>query len=161
MKPGNFEQFLPRLSEHHVRFVLIGGGAGTVHGLARATYDVVIVYDRAPDNLSLIVAALSDLNLYYRGAPRGLPFHFDIRMLQSGLNFTLTSDWGDIDLLGEVPGNGTYDSLIRDSVEIELYGRKIDVVNLPRLIQLKKAAGRPKDFEVVAELELLLDSSNR
>jgi hypothetical protein len=30
-------------------------------------------------------------------------------------------------------------------------------VHLPTLIRLKRAAGRPKDFEVIAELESLLE----
>ena len=35
--------------------------------------------------------------------------------------------------------------------------RYIDCVDLPTLIRLKRAAGRPKDFEAIAELELLLE----
>jgi predicted nucleotidyltransferase len=30
-------------------------------------------------------------------------------------------------------------------------------VSLEKLIQLKRAAGRPKDFEAIAELQALLD----
>lgn len=73
------------------------------------------------------------------------------------MNFTLTTSWGDFDLLGEVAGNGTYETL-RDHVdELELYGQRVNVVNLPKLIALKRAAGRPKDFEVLAELEALFE----
>jgi hypothetical protein len=32
---------------------------------------------------------------------------------------------------------------------------------LERLIQLKRAAGRPKDLEVIAELQALLEERNR
>jgi hypothetical protein len=38
-----------------------------------------------------------------RGAPPGLPFQWDERTIKAGLNFTLTSTVGDLDLLGEVP----------------------------------------------------------
>lgn len=155
MTPGNFEQFLPRLCQHQVKFVLIGGGAAIAQGLARATYDVDIVYERATENLDRIVKAMIDLNPYYRGAPPGLPFHWDRQMLSSGLNFTLTTDWGDIDLLGEVPGNGKYGTLIEHVQKIELYGESVAVVTLEKLIELKRAAGRPKDFETLAELEAL------
>lgn len=155
MTPGNFEKFLPRLSSYGVRYILIGGGAGIAQGLARATYDVDIVYDRSPDNMAKLIEALADLHLYFRGAPPGLPFLWDVAFLQSGLNFTLTSDWGDIDLLGEVAGEGTYAKLISHCDQFELYGHDIDVVSLKKLIELKRAAGRPKDFEVIAELEAL------
>ena len=42
MKSGdpNFEEFLPLLLKHQVKFILIGGGAAMAHGSARATYDV-------------------------------------------------------------------------------------------------------------------------
>jgi len=30
---------------------------------------------------------------------------------------------------------------------------------LPKLIEVKRAAGRPKDFEAIAELEVLLEES--
>lgn len=100
MTPGNFEQFLPRLSSCGVNYILIGGGAAIAHGLARATYDVDIVYDRRRENLESLVKAMGNLNPYYRGAPPGLPFRFDVQTLELGLNFTLTCDWGDIDLLG-------------------------------------------------------------
>ncbi len=157
MTPANFEQFLPRLAEFGVEYILIGGGAATAHGSARATYDVDIVYCRRTENLARLVAAITDLQPYYRGAPAGLPFRWDTQTLAAGLNFTLTCNWGDIDLLGEVAGNGTYETL-REHVDIlELYGQQVHVVNLPKLIALKLAAGRPKDFEVLAELQALLE----
>lgn len=156
MNPANFIQLLPLLCRWQVRFVLIGGGAAIVHGLARTTYDVDVVYDRAPDNLEKLAFALQELSAYPRGAPPGLPFHFDLRTLQSGLNFTLTTTLGDLDLLAEVPGNGTWQTLQEHSAAIQIYGCDVPVVSLCKLIELKVAAGRPKDFEVVAQLRALL-----
>ena len=157
MTPGNFPFFLPHLCQFDVQYILIGGGAAVAHGAARATYDVDVVYERTEENYTRIVTALRDSTLYYRGAPPGLPFRFDEAMLRSGLNFTFTSSHGDIDLLGEVAGGGTYESLLPDSVRLNLFEATVWVVGLPRLIELKRAAGRPKDFETIAELETLLD----
>jgi predicted nucleotidyltransferase len=157
MSPGNFSYFLPRLAQHDVQFVLIGGGAAIAHGLARTTYDVDIVYLREIENLQRIVDALEGASPYYRGAPKGLPFSWDVQTLQDGLNFTLTTEQGDIDLLGEVAGGGTYEKLIQHSETFELFGNAVTVVTLSTLITLKRAAGRPKDFEALAELEALLE----
>ncbi len=156
MTPGNFSKFLPLLAENQVDYILIGGGAAIAHGAARTTYDIDIVYSRTPTNLTKIVEALQDLNPYYRGAPAGLPFKWDEQTIQNGLNFTLTTDWGDIDLLGEVSGDGTYDKLLDFTDTIQLYEHPVRVVSLEKLIHLKRAAGRPKDFEAIAELEILL-----
>ena len=92
-----------------------------------------------------------------RGAPPDLPFTLDVETLQRGLNFRLTSKLGDIDLLGEIVGGGGYEQLVSDRIEIELFGVRCLCLGLEKLIQVKRAAGRPKDFEVLAELESIRD----
>ncbi|HMO15931.1 MAG TPA: hypothetical protein PKA83_17560, partial [Pirellulaceae bacterium] len=118
----------------------IGGLAGMAHGSARATLDVAIVYRRSRANHERLVAVFEPYSPYLRGAPPGLPFRFDGQTLASGLNFTLTTIIGDIDVLGEVPGNGTWEALIHDSEIMTIFGIETRVVSLPRLIQLKRAA---------------------
>jgi predicted nucleotidyltransferase len=44
---------------------------------------------------------------------------------------------------------------------LEVFGVKCRFVNLEKLIVLKRAAGRPKDFEVLAELEALLEERSQ
>jgi hypothetical protein len=80
--------------------------AATIHGSARLTRDVDIVYSRRPDNLARIVAALGPFEPYLRGAPRGLPFRWDVETIAQGLNFKLATALGDIDLFGEKAGGG-------------------------------------------------------
>jgi predicted nucleotidyltransferase len=77
------------------------------------------------------------------------------------LNFTLTTDLGPIDLLGEIPGARSYDELLEDSLEINESDLRFRCVTLPRLIQLKNAAGRPKDLESLAELNAILEDQNK
>lgn len=158
MTAGNFAFFLPLLKDHGIDFVLVGGGAAIAHGAARATYDVGIVYGRDPANLERLVEALGGLEPYLRGAPAGLPFRFDTLTLARGLNFTLTTTRGDLDLLGEVTGGGSWEQLAASTRTVSFYGRDVPVVTLEKLIELKRAAGRPKDFEAIAELESLRDA---
>ena len=98
---------------------------------------------------------------YLRGAPPGLPFTWDDATIRRGLNFTLTTALGDLDLLGEVTGGGRYENLVQRAEPIELEGRRCWVVTLATLITLKRAAGRPKDLEAIAELEALLEERRR
>jgi predicted nucleotidyltransferase len=91
-----------------------------------------------------------------RGAPPGLPFEWSEETLRRGLNFTLSTTLGAIDLLGEIVGGGTYENLKGDTVKIEIAGVTCLCVSLEKLIELKEAAGRPKDFEAIAELEGIL-----
>jgi predicted nucleotidyltransferase len=150
-----FAELLRALSSASVEFVLVGGVAAAVHGSARATQDVDIVYSRSNTNLDKLVQALSPHRPYPRGAPAGLPFRFDAETLRAGLNFTLTTDLGWIDLLGEIAGGGRYEELCPHSITIEVFGLSCRVLDLETLISTKRAAGRPRDFETLSELEIL------
>lgn len=149
---------MARLNESGVEYIVIGGVAATAHGSTRLTLDLDILYSRDPENLSRIVQALGELSPYLRGAPPGLPFRWDAKTLQSGLNFTLTTDRGEIDLLGEVAGVGTYQQALPNSVEMAAFGQPLRCLSLEQLLAAKRAAGRPKDFEVIAELEEIRDA---
>jgi hypothetical protein len=150
--PNRFKSLLEILAQADVQFILVGGVAANLHGSARATFDIDVVYARSKKNLAAIASALSPLTPYLRGAPPGLPFRLDEKTLASGLNFTLSTALGDLDLFGEIAGGGTYENLLTKSMFTEIAGLRIRCATLDQLIFLKNAAGRPKDFESVAEL---------
>jgi predicted nucleotidyltransferase len=160
-EPTQFDELLSALSAANVKFILVGGLAGVAHGSNRATLDVDIVYDRSQQNLEAITSALNPFSPYLRGAPEGLPFVWDVMTLSGGLNFTLETSAGAIDLLGEIAGGGTYDSLSDACKTITLFGIECKCVTLSKLIELKRAAGRPKDLEAIAELEFLLSQQQK
>ena len=81
--------------------------------------------------------------------------------IRRGLNFTLTTEAGDLDVLGEVPGGGTYEALVPRSEMRRLFGLDVRFVDLETLIHLKRAAGRPKDLERIAELEAIAEERRR
>ena len=153
----DFEALIRRLGSADVRFVLIGGFAGTVLGSPRTTVDLDIVYARDEDNLARLVGALESLSPRLRGAPDGLPFVLDVATLVRGMNFTLTTDLGDLDLLGDVVGGGTYEELLPHTRRLTVFDTEMSVVTLSQLIRLKRAAGRPRDLAALAELEAMLE----
>lgn len=144
------------LTKNDVEFILVGGLAAIVHGSARVTFDIDVVYKREKSNHAKLVCALAPFAPYPRGAPPGLPFSWSSETLDMGLNFTLHTSLGDIDLLGEIPGNGTFPTLAANSLTVSIEGAPVRVVDLPTLIRLKRAGGRPKDYEALAELEGIL-----
>jgi hypothetical protein len=157
----DFQALLHALQRGEVEFVVIGGFAATLHGSARLTRDLDVVYGRSRENIARLARALESLQPYLRGAPPGLPFRWDEPTIRMGLNFTLTTTSGPLDVLGEVAGGGGFDELAATSVEGEVFGMRVKVVDLATLIRLKRAAGRPKDFEAIAELEALLEERER
>lgn len=155
----DFEQALTVLADARVRLVIVGGLAITIHGSAYVTFDLDFCYARDSENLSRLAQALRPYNPRLRGAPAGLPFRFDEDTLRGGLNFTLSTDLGDIDLLGEVAGIGDYTAAFAASRPVELFGSSFDVLTLEALIISKRAAGRPKDIQVLPELEALREAT--
>lgn len=157
----DFPALLRCLSEAGVEYIVVGGAAATAHGSARLTLDLDIVYRRSRENLGRLVAALGPHRPYLRGAPPGLPFQWEMRTLEQGLDFTLATDLGAIDLWGEIAGGGTYEALVSDCVTLEVFGITCQCLGLERLIRVKRAAGRPKDLEAIAELEAILEERGR
>jgi predicted nucleotidyltransferase len=152
----NFQELIARLIQNQVQFIVVGGAAGIAHGASRLTQDLDVVYQRSEANYQAIQKALSVLDPRLRGAPEGIPFIFDTRTIRAGLNFTLNTKQGDIDLLGEILAGGNYENLLSHSVDIQLFGFSCKCLDLPKLIEVKKATGRLKDLEAVSELEELL-----
>lgn len=150
-----FRTLLGALVDGGVEFILVGGVAATVHGSARLTSDVDIVYRRSPENIRKLAAALAPLHPSLRGAPPGLPFRLDAETIQHGLNFTLSTRAGALDLFGEIAGGGGWEELSGHTIEVEVFGLSCQCLDLDTLIAVKRAAGRPRDLETVAELEAL------
>jgi hypothetical protein len=157
----DFRRLLQTFERAKVRFIVIGGVAAVAHGTARLTTDLDIVYAREADNVRRLVGALAPHKPYLRGAPPGLPFRFDEKTIAMGLNFTLRTDLGDVDLLGEIVGGGRFEDLAAHSTQLSLYGIECFCLSIPALIRAKRAAGRPKDLEAIAELEALLAEKER
>ena len=85
------------------------------------------------------------------------PFVLDETTVLHGLNFTLVTSLGDLDLLGEIVGGGGYAALAPHSIELSVFGARCLCLGLEKLIEVKRAAGRPKDYDAVAELEEILE----
>lgn len=157
----SYTNLLQAFFQANVEFIIVGGAAATAHGSARLTQDLDLVYRRTPENIARLVVAIAPYQPYLRGAPPGLPFRFDDATIQRGLNFTLTTTLGDVDLLGEITGGGGYEDLLPDSIKLVIFGIECWCLGLERLIHVKRAAGRPKDFEAIADLEAILEEEQK
>ncbi|HXH83019.1 MAG TPA: DUF6036 family nucleotidyltransferase [Candidatus Tectomicrobia bacterium] len=146
------QRLLDALTGAGVRFVVVGGVALVLRGSTRVTLDLDVCYDRDGDNLRRLAAALAPFHPRLRGAPPELPFIWDDRTLASGLNFTLTTDLGDLDVLGEVTGIGAYAEVASGASPLHVGGSAILVLDLDGLERSKRAAGRAKDLLDLAEI---------
>lgn len=152
----DYRELISRLVAGRVEFIIVGGAAAVVHGSRRLTDDLDVVYSRNNKNVDRIIESLAPLAPYLRGAPEGLPFKWEAQTILHGLNFTLTTSSGPLDLLGEITLGGNYEQLLPHTIKLNVFGNECRCLGLTRLIEVKRAAGRPKDFEAIAELETIL-----
>lgn len=155
--PLQLEPLLKALSRHGVDFVVVGGVAGLIHGSAFPTYDLDVAYGRDDVNLRRLSAALQEIEVRLRNAPRDLPFEADEATLAAGANFTFDTDFGDFDILGHIAGNRDYAELRGRSWAAEIAGFQVRVVSIDDLIGMKRTASRPKDHIVVDELVVIAE----
>jgi hypothetical protein len=123
-------ELLGLLASAGVRFSVIGGVALVARGVQRGTEDLDIAYARDRENLARLAQTLRAIHPKLRGVPGDLPFTLDEASLRNGLNFTLDTDLGPLDLLGEVPGLGTFEQVDAASSELTLGGVSVLVLTL-------------------------------
>lgn len=153
----SFEGILRGFTQAKIPFVVVGGVAAAAHGATRLTNDLDICYDAMDDkDVRALGALLRGWQAYPRGVEAGLRFIMDDKTLRAAPVMTLTSTQGDVDVMDRISGVGDYKAAHAHSEEIEAFGLKFRILDLPSLIKAKRAAGRPRDFEHLPELEALL-----
>jgi predicted nucleotidyltransferase len=151
-------ELLKALSEHGVRFVVIGGFAVGAHGYPRATRDLDIVPEPTAENMERLAAVISDLSGKLAGVDASLlGIALDAETLAEGANFPLDTDLGRLDVLQQLGDIVLHDQVAGDAVEIELDGVPVRVCSISVLRALKRAAGRPQDLADLDALERLDD----
>jgi hypothetical protein len=122
------------------------------------TADLDIAYERTRDNAKRIASALAPFVPRPRDWPTDLPFIFDAQAILSSEVLTLRTSGGDIDLLGEVKGLGSFADISAATETAEISGFTIPILSIDGLIRAKRAAGRPKDTAGLIELEALREA---
>jgi len=131
------------------RFVVIGGMAVAAHGFIRATEDLDLVPEPSPVNLAAIGNVLVRLDATL---PTSSGRRFASRDLATGVNVTLDTSLGGVDVVQRAPGLPAYRELDEAAAPTDIDGVAVLVCSLAHLRAMKRAAGRPID---VADLDSL------
>ncbi|MCW3064367.1 MAG: hypothetical protein JWN32_1539 [Solirubrobacterales bacterium] len=146
---------LALLTAKGVDFVVIGGIAAVLHGSATHTYDLDICFATEATNLEALGTALIEMGASLRGAPDDVPFVPDADTLRRVEVLTLSTHYGNFDVLARPAGAPRYESLRRTADRYDVGGFVVSVASVPDLIAMKSAAGRRKDLVAVEELEAI------
>jgi hypothetical protein len=148
---------LEGLVNARVKFVVIGGVAAAAHGSSFLTNDLDICYESVPSNVRRLAALLATWNAYPRGVDGGRPFFMDERTFLTTPVMTLRTGEGAIDVFDRVADVGSYRDTRKRSELFHVFGLRLRILDLQALIAAKRAAGRPKDFAQLPELEAILE----
>jgi hypothetical protein len=153
-------------NRHGVRYVVIGGFAGLLHGSPRATEDLDITPAGDRGNFACLAAALTDLDarILPPGVEEPLPWPWSADAFATFTTVTTRTRAGDLDvcLRPDAPGGRhfAFEDLERNAVVISL-PPDVPVASLADVIASKEAAGRDKDRRTLPELRDLLLARDR
>ncbi len=150
----NLSELMRRLIVSQVEFVLVGGFAAVAYGVTLVTRDVDICCRFNETNLMRVQNAFADLNPAHRSRP-DMPLELTAEQCANLKNLYLKTDIGIVDCLGEVLGIGNFDTVLQQSVEVELPYGKCRVLDIDALIRAKEAMNRDHDKITVRHLQAI------
>jgi hypothetical protein len=127
-----------------VKYVVIGGIAAGVHGVPRPTFDLDLLIEATPDNVSRLIESL----LAVRLGTASLTSVDEI--LENEI--TIFNDRVRIDVQTRTPGL-RFQTAWKNRVLRKYQGQEFFVASLRDLIRSKRAAGRDVDLEDIRALE--------
>ena len=141
--------FLRAANDHHVRMVLIGGGAVNFHGYQRQSPDLDFWMEPTSENFNQLAAALRSIGYDVD--------QFPDPVLKSDKNITLKMSPGlDVEVITFLRPGCTFEEAWSRAELIELTGepvQSVHVMSLPDLLESKARSGRPKDLLDILELK--------
>ena len=160
MKSARFADILELLVDREVEFIVVGMTAGVLAGAPVTTLDVDIVHRRSPENVDRLLRALQEMHAVYRHDPRRL--EPTTKHLASPGHQLLATDQVDLDCLGSIDDGKSYEDLLPSASTMALPGgRRLSVLQLPALIEIKRRAARPKDLAAIPVLQATRDETTR
>jgi hypothetical protein len=138
---SNFCDLLSAFRSCHVRYLIIGGWAVSIHAQPRATQDMDIFVSSHPHNLAAVYDALVQL-----GAP--LDNMEKNRFLEPGTFFRIGFPPYQVDIFPEIPGV-EFEACWPNRTEISLDADSslcVNVISPQDLIAAKLASGRAQDL---------------
>ncbi len=115
-----------------------------MQGAPITTIDVAIVHNQSKENISKLITFLKSVDAIHR-RPDDKTIEPKEREISGKGHVLLTTRLGPLDILAVIEGERNYQELLYDTVEIEFRGHIIRVLNLKKIVEIKKSSYNIKD----------------
>ncbi len=150
---------LAELARADIDCIVIGGAAAALHGSMLGTLDVDVVRKVGPDATRRLLPLLANLDARFRFDLANRQLRPDHTHLDGRGALLFSTRLGPLDMLGQLNDGRDYQQLLPHTLEMPIGATRVRVLDLPTLIEVKRAVGRPKDLLAVAHLAALLRQS--
>ncbi len=139
--------FLKKLSEHRVEYLLVGGFAVNAYGFARNTGDLDLWVNDTPENRILLGKACAAAGVAGGERLAGMDW------APGWTGFHLANSF-KVEIMGHLSffTKNDFPACYAKAEKIQVDGVEIPVLHLQDLLKEKQATGRPKDLEDIEQL---------
>ncbi|MBX7149870.1 nucleotidyltransferase [bacterium] len=152
----NLHNLLKLLVHSPLDFIIVGGFAAVLHGCHQTTRDIDICILNSPEQIDHLKALLAPYHPCLRTTGESF---LQTTSLEGDLH--LVTDLGMLDVISSVIGVGSYYSVLKNSVEIDILDGKCRLISIDDLIKCKRELGRHRDLAVAEELEAIKQENNK
>jgi predicted nucleotidyltransferase len=161
------EPIFVALNDAGARYVVVGGLATVLHGFTRLTHDIDLAVDLVPAEAAKVIAVLTGLGLLPRAPVEVDDFaRPDARAAWIERDKMMVFSLWDpanplraVDLFVDNPI--AFEELWRSADEVELQTTTVRIASIEHLIAMKRLAGRPRDLQDIAALELIREEQSK
>ena len=148
------QHLLESLNKYQVKYLLVGGMAGVVHGHIRTTQDMDLWVKSGPENTKALISALAENEVPGSDLLLGMPLIFGRTLVRFGLSgFEL-----DLGHSLKAFAEADFDVCYQRALMADFDGIPFSVIQLRDLITEKAATARPKDLADIEELQGIWES---
>lgn len=136
------------LHKHNVQYIMVGGFATNLHGFSRTTADLDLWIKDSIENRKRLKLVFNEMNL-------GDYKNIETMQFLPGWTSIFLSSGFELDIMTELKGLTPidFDECYKISPTAIIQNIPIKFLHLNKLIETKRATGRPKDLLDILELE--------
>ena len=143
--PERIESFIKAANKHHVKMILVDGGAVNFHGYQRHSADLYFWIDIQPENLQNLLLALRELNYIFEGFPD------KVKKGEQNISIKISPVF-ELELLTHFNPGKSFSESLKESEIVKKDDLHYNVLSFNDLINSKISSDRIKDKLDIDEL---------